>query len=124
VTDKTRVEEDDDSNVRNVYVLTATVSDGTIRLSGTGLEGDTIVVPAGEDAVVKIKDPSGFYLYGAEVPQNGERSACWGRNTVKGLARRKFEAVSTELNNIVYAAASRNSADITYGPVIKVKPKG
>jgi hypothetical protein len=122
VTD-TRIEEDD-TTVRNVYVLTATVIDNTIRLKGEGLNGDTIEVPRGEDAVVKIKDVDGYYLYGAEIPPGGERAGCWGRNTNKGLARRKFEAVTTEINNIVYAAGTRSSADVTYGPVLKVKPKG
>lgn len=123
MTDKTRIEEDD-AGVANIYEITATVIDGTIRLTGTGLVGDTIEVPAGEDAIVKISDASGYYLYGAEVPAGGERSACWGRNTTRGLARRKFEAVTSELNNIVYAVSTRTSANVTYGPVLKVKPKG
>jgi len=123
VTDKTSVE-DDDSNVRNIYKITATVIDGTIRLTGEGLVGNTIEVPRGEDAVVKIADVDGFYFYGAEVPGGGERATCWGRNTNKGLARRKFEAVTSEANSIIYAVSTRTSANITYGPVLKVKPKG
>lgn len=120
--DSTTPEETDPAP--NRYVITATVSDGTVRLSGPDLVGDTIEVPRGEDAVVKITDAEGFYLYAAEVPAAGERSTCWGRNTEKGLARRKFVAVSTEANNIVYAVSTRSSADVTYGPVIKIKPKG
>ncbi len=106
------------------YVLTATVVDGTIRLTGPDLVGDTIEVPRGEDAVIKITDADGYYLYGAEVPSGGDRSSCWGRNTKRGLARRKFTAVSAEANNIVYAVSTRSSADVTYGPVLKVKPQG
>ena len=108
----------------NRYVLTATVVDGTIRLTGPDLVGDTIAVPRGEDAVVKITDVEGFYLYGAEVPAGGERAGCWGRNTERGLTRRKFTAVASEANNIIYAVSTRSSADVTYGPVLKVKPKG
>lgn len=121
MTDKDRT---DDEIAPNIFDITATVVDGTIRLIGRGLVGDTLEVPRGQDSLVRIKDTDGHYLYAAEVPAAGVRSNCWGRNTDRGLARRKFEAVATEINNIVYAVSTRSSADVTYGPVLKVKPQG
>lgn len=115
---------DIDATTPNVFDLTAAVIDGTIRLTGRGLIGDTLVVPAGQDSLVRIKDIDGHYLYATEVPVGGARSTCWGRNTDRGLARRKFESVTREHTNIVYAVSTRNSADVTYGPVLKVKPQG
>lgn len=114
----------DDETAPHIFDLTAIVVSGTIRLRGPGLIGNTLEVPAGQDSLVRIQDVNGYYLYAAEVPPNGARSACWGRNTSRGLAHRKFEAVTSERNNIVYAVSSRNSADVTYGPVLKVKPQG
>lgn len=115
---------DTEETAPNVFDILATVIDGTIRLSGRGLIGDTLVVPAGQDSLVRIKDVDGYYLYATEIPSSGARSTCWGRNTNRGLARRKFEAVTHELTNIVYAVSTRSSADVTYGPVLKVKPQG
>jgi hypothetical protein len=115
---------DDTDPAPNRYVIRATIVDGTIRLTSPDLSGDTIEVPRGEDAVIKITDTDGYYLYAAEVPAAGERSICWGRNTDAGIARRKFVAVATEANNIVYAVSTRSSAEVKYGPVIKIKPKG
>jgi hypothetical protein len=120
VTDKLET----DDTAATIIDLTATVIDGTIRLTGRGLVGDTLEVPRGQDSVVRIKDVEGYYLYATEIPAGGARSTCWGRNTDRGLARRRFEAVTTEINNIVYAASTRSSADVTYGPVLKVKPQG
>lgn len=121
---KDRDNQTDYDNVRNTYVLTATVIDGTIRLTGEGLQGDTIETPRGEDAVVKIRDADRYYLYGTQVPPDGEQSACWNRDASSGLAQQKFLAVSTEINNIVFAASTSNAGDVVYGPVLKVKPTG
>jgi hypothetical protein len=122
VTDKTRLE--DDETAPNIFDITATVIEGRLTLSGRGLVDNTLEVPLGQDSLIRITDVDGFYLYAAEIPAGGERSACWGRNTERGLARRKFVAVTTEANNIVYAVGTRSSADVTYGPVLKVKPQG
>ncbi len=115
---------DDTDPAPNRYVITATVIDGSIRLTGPDLSGDTVEVPAGEDAVIKIRDTDGYYLYGAEITPGGERAGCWGRNSKNGLTRRKFSAVTGEIVNIVYAVSIRDAANVSYGPVLKVKPKG
>lgn len=116
----------DDETAPNIYVLTASIdATGAIQLSGPGLgRGNVIEVPRGEDALVKIKDIQGVYLFGVEIAPRGERAGTWGRNTANGIARRKFEAVNTETYNFVYAVSTNNSAAITYGPVITIKPKG
>lgn len=121
MTDKTSIDEE---SAPNVFDITATVIDGTIRLTGRDLVGDTLLVPAGQDSLVRIRDTDGHYLYGSEIPAGGARSTSWGRNTDRGLARRKFEAVTSEITNIVFAVSTRSSADVTYGPVLKVKPQG
>lgn len=115
----------DDDNAPNRYVLTASIdANGSLQLTGEGLRNNEILVPRGEDAVVKIKDMSGMFLYGAEIAPRGERPGCWARNTTAGLTRRKFEAVSQDVHNIVFAASTTSTASITYGPVISIKPKG
>jgi len=115
----------DDDPTPDRYVVHATINTaGELELRGKELCGDTIEVDAGEDAVVKIKDTEGYYLYATELPTQGERAGCWGRNTHRGFARRKFRAVRTEANNLVFAVSTRNNTKIKYGPVIKVKPKG
>jgi hypothetical protein len=106
------------------YVITATVIDGTIRLTGPDINNNTIEVPRGEDAMVKIQDTEGYYLYAVEVPQGGEQSACWARVTTDQVARRLFTAVDSEINNVVFAAAREDSANVAFGPIIKVKPQG
>jgi hypothetical protein len=125
VADDTRDSTDEEHDpAPNRYVIEATIIDGTIRLTGPDINNNVVEVPRGEDAVLKIKDVDGFYLNGAEIRPGGERSGCWGRNTERGLTRRKFRAVAGEINNIIYATASRDSGDVTYGPVLKVKPTG
>jgi hypothetical protein len=109
-------------NIANVYDITATVIDGTIRLTGRDLVDNVLTVPRGQDSLVQIADADGNYLYATEVPPGGERTTCWGRSATG--TRRVFEAVSTEINSIVFAASTTNSASVTYGPVIKVKPQG
>ena len=115
----------DDDDAPNKYVLTPSIgADGSIQLTGQGLVRNTIEVPRGEDAVVKIKDIEGLYFHGLELAIRGERSSSWARNTVNKLTRRKFEAVGGDVHNMVYAVSTNNTAAITYGPVITIKPKG
>lgn len=115
----------DDDTAPNIYVLIASIdANGSLQLSGEGLRNNEILVPRGQDAVVKIKDSSGLYLFGAELGIRGERPASWARNTTAGITRRKFEAVSQDVHNVVFAAATNNAAAVTYGPVITIKPKG
>jgi hypothetical protein len=116
------VPEKDRTASPTVYDITATVIDGTIRLTGRDLVDNVLLVPRGQDALVKIADADGNYLYATEIPPGGARTTCWGRTT-EG-SRRIFDAVSTEFNSIVFAASTTNSASVTYGPVIKVKPQG
>jgi hypothetical protein len=117
-------QDDDNDPTPDRYVLTATVVDNIVQLRGPELKGDTIEVPPGSDAIIKIKDADGFYLYGAEIPPDGDRSRCWGRNARNNLARRKFTNVTSEISNLIFAASTRSSSDVKYGPVIKIKPVG
>ena len=116
----------DDETAPNIYVLTASLdATGALQVSGPALgRGNVIEVPRGQDALIKIKDIEGLYLFGVEVAPRGERAGTWGRNTANGIARRKFEAVNTDVHNFVYAVSTNDSAAITYGPVITIKPKG
>ena len=117
-------QDDDLDPTPDRYVLTATVIDNIVRLTGPDLKGDTIEVPTGSDAIVKIKDAAGYYLYGAEVPPGGAKAGCWGRNGRNDLARRKFTNVTREISNVVFAASNTSTSDVKYGPVIKIKPVG
>ena len=120
-TDPTGAPTDDGS--LNRYVVRATVIDDTIRLSGDIVD-DTIEVPRGEDAIIKIKDTDEYYLYAVEVPTNGGRSRCWGRNLTRRLTRRMFEDVHDLTHNFIYAVEKSARGKIVYGPVVVVKPKG
>lgn len=117
---------DEDDTVPNKYILTPSIdaASGAITLTGEGLRNNEILVPRGEDAVVKIKDVEGLFFYGVEIAPRGERGNCWGRNTTAKLARRKFEAVGGDVHNMIYAVSTTSTAAITYGPIITVKPKG
>jgi hypothetical protein len=117
-------QDDDIDPTPDRYVLTATVIDNVVRLTGPDLKGDTIEVPTGSDAIVKIKDAAGFYLYGAEIVPGGAKAGCWGRGAKNNLARRKFTNVTSERSNLVYAVSTRTTAEAKYGPVIKIKPVG
>ncbi len=115
----------DDDTAPNRYVLTASIdANGSIQLTGEGLRNNEILVPRGEDAVVKIKDMESLYLFGVEISPRGERPNPWARNTTARLTRRKFEAVSTDVLSIVYAVPINGTAGVSYGPVITIKPKG
>ena len=116
----------DDTNdtTTQTYVLDATVVGDTVRLTGSSLQGDTIFVPAGSDAIVKIKDATGYYLYASEIPPRGAKTVCWNRGANNNLAKRKFTAVDGEISNLVFAASSSSTSDVKYGPVIKIKPVG
>jgi phosphate transport system substrate-binding protein len=47
----------DDDTAPNIYVLTASLdATGALKLTGEGLRNNEVLVPRGEDAVVKIKD--------------------------------------------------------------------
>src|SRR5262245_60222168 len=98
---------DDDDSTLQKYVLTPSIAaDGSIQLTGEGLVRNTIEVPRGRDAVVKIKDIEGLYFYGVEIAPRGERGGCWARNTVNKLTRRTFESVREEVHNLVYAVST------------------
>ena len=106
------------------FVLSASINAaGELVLSGKGLRENTIEVDAGDDVVLRIADIEGLYVYGEEIVPGGGRSLSWGRSD-KGMARRKFSAVSAPVNSIVYAVSSADTSKIKYGPVITVKPKG
>jgi hypothetical protein len=105
----------------NQYNITATVLDGTIRLSGA-IAGDVIEVPKNESGTVVIADTTEWYLYAAENSTNGGAAGCWSRSA--NAAENTFERVNGDIYNIVYAVAKTNAKSVTYGPVITVKPKG
>lgn len=108
----------------NIYVLTASIAaDGSLQLSGPGLVDNVIETPRGEDAIVKIPDIEGLYLYGTEIPIRGADTGCWKR-TDNGKAKRRFPAVTSDIVNITYAASTNDTAKVKYGPVITIKPKG
>jgi hypothetical protein len=116
----------EDETAPNIYVLTASIdAAGTLQVTGPALNRDNVIeTPRGQDALVKIKDIEGLYIFGVEITPRGERAGAWGRNTVNGIARRKFEAVSQDVHNFVYAVSTSNTAGVSYGPVITIKPKG
>ncbi len=112
------------TTITETRTLRSTVLDGVLRLSGEGFDGSTLEVEPGTTVVVRIVDADGHYLYANQIPPGGDRAAVWGRNEERGVARRKFEAVSTELFNVVFAVDARDASKVAFGPVIKIKPKG
>ena len=109
-------------NTTTTYVLTATITNDTVTLSGGGLVGDTLSVPRGTDAIVTINDATGYYLYASIVPPGGARAITWERG--RGLATSTFNNVIAEIANVVYAANTTAPAKVKYGPVLKIKPQG
>lgn len=104
------------------FNVTATVVDGTIRLTGDINAANEIEVPLNEDATVTIADTDGWYLYASENSSNGTAAGCWGRGA--SAAENTFSRVKADSYNIVYAVSQTNAAGVTYGPVITIKPKG
>lgn len=105
----------------NQYNITATVIDGTIRLSGD-IVSNAVEVPRNEGATVTIADTDTHYLYASGYASNGSTGACWSRTA--SAADNTFDRVNGDNYNIVYAVEKSNPQGITYGPVITVKPKG
>lgn len=101
--------------------ITATVASGTITLSGD-IDDNVIFVTKGESAEVVIADTTAWYIYAASLSSKGAAGGCWGR--MADAAANTFNNVVSDTHNIVYAVSKTNTASVTYGPVITVKPKG
>lgn len=113
----------DRGKTTHTYVLTARIVDGTLTLEGTGYERGVISVPAGDDVVVRIDDTDTHYLIASGIAPRGETCSCWERDA-SGYTERQYRAVDSLNVNIVVAASKSDDGDITYGPIIKVKPQG
>lgn len=114
---------DDTTTATETHDLQAIVIDGTVRLTGRGFDGQTLVVSPGVPILVRIRDDANNYVYMTEVPARGVRADSWGRNVNKGLARRMFDEVTAETNHVVFTIGKADTA-LAYGPIIKIKPKG
>jgi hypothetical protein len=104
--------------------LQVTVIDGTVRLSGRNFDGRTLQVSPGVPVLVRVRDDENNYVYMTEVPPRGVRADSWGRNVTKGLARRMFDEVVAESSHVVFTIGKADSNALSYGPIIKIKPKG
>jgi hypothetical protein len=103
-------------NIRkNISVIA--VADGTIELSS-----ELVEVDRGFDAAVTIADTDSHYIYATVVDAAGAELYDWERKP--HASQQTFDRVVDEIHSVVIAVDKSNAADVIYGPVVVVKPKG